>query len=539
MRRIVHGLSAAALLATAVVVPTALAAVGGNSAPGTPLTGAMRAAGFRVSPGLPLVYSNHPARTCRNLTYPALKTCAGANPAAPYIIAAVKAWPNEYVEKATVNAFGKLPRGYEPTYRLHPREALVIHGKMPPPGRYTGIQTWQWSQPGHWTAKDVKHVAQLPQQPFPLHQLFATMPPADPTARRVYSFSALGDPLNNVVMQRRSGDPFGKQRYFIVTASRTTDRAVRQVLHARGIPDGHIFTEQIPGRDSNGRIGPLGMGRDAIDFNTWFRYAVPDPASATAAQQWRSDPPLEVLRVVAPASTGPVHRYGALHFDTLKAHSEKHLAGSMKRLVRAVCHRVTTTAHLRGSDCGRPTPASARMVDVLRDYGWDGPYCRSIHMDCDGDNPDTAFFYGQMLPLDRGQVYAVVDTLATETGNATYVGLSAHAAAVFYAPVNILDADLKGSARGYARTVRHTGKFFVHYFTRDCSVLAGLPGISKSCTRLTDAMIPPRGAPNAFGDPRLRGKLQLGIRDYVVPGTARGPDASKILTPVVLGFVKR
>jgi hypothetical protein len=70
-------------------------------------------------------------------------------------------------------------------------------------------------------------------------------------------------------------------------------------------------------------------------------------------------------------------------------------------------------------------------------------------------------------------------------------------------------------------------------------VLAGLPGISKSCTRLTDAMIPPRGAPNAFGDPRLRGKLQLGIRDYVVPGTARGPDASKILTPVVLGFVKR
>lgn len=51
-------------------------------------------------------------------------------------------------------------------------------------------------------------------------------------------------------------------------------------------------------------------------------------------------------------------------------------------------------------------------------------------------------------------------------------------------------------------------------------------------------MIPRRGDPNAFGDPALRGMLLLGIRDYIVPRTARGPDASKMLTPVVLAFTK-
>jgi hypothetical protein len=400
-----------------------------------------------------------------------------------------------------------------------------------------GIQTWQWSQPGHWTAKDYQHVAQLPNQPFPLRLIFATMPPTDPNAGRAFNFAGIGDPVNNVVMQRRSGSPFGKQRYFIVTPSQSTDQAVRRVLHSRGIPDRDIFTEQVPSRDSSGPIGPLGMGKGAIDFNTWFRYAVPDPASATAAQQWRLHPPLKVMRVLAPTSTGPVHRYGALHFDKLRAHSEKYLAGDMRDLVHAVCDRIGTTAGLTSTDCTQPTPASAFMVDPLRDYGWDGPYCRSIQMSCDGDNPDSAFFYGQMLPLDSGQVYAVVDTLATETGNATYVGLSAHNAAAFYAPVNILDTELEGTAASYASTVGHTDKFFVHYFTRDCSTLSGLPD-AQNCTTLTDAMIPSRGSPNAFGDPALQGMLQLGIRNYVVPGTARGPDASKMLTPVVLGFTR-
>jgi hypothetical protein len=79
-------------------------------------------------------------------------------------------------------------------------------------------------------------------------------------------------------------------------------------------------------------------------------------------------------------------------------------------------------------------------------------------------------------PLNSGQVYAVLDTLATETGNATYVGLSINDASTFSSPANVLDTGLKGSADGYASTVNNTDKLFVHYYTRDCTPLNDLLG---------------------------------------------------------------
>jgi hypothetical protein len=153
-----------------------------------------------------------------------------------------------------------------------------------------------------------------------MQYLFDTIPPNDPKSQRVISFSALGDVVNNVVMDRQSGYPFGETRYFIITPSATTDDAVRRALQAQGVPDNHIFTEQIPRTDDLGPIGPLGMGKDAIDFFTAFRYAIPDPGYETAAQDWRNDPPLTVLRVRAPASLGPVQRYTSLDAITRSKH---------------------------------------------------------------------------------------------------------------------------------------------------------------------------------------------------------------------------
>ena len=87
-----------------------------------------------------------------------------------------------------------------------------------------------------------------------------------------------------------------------------------------GIPDGKIFTEQIPSSDEFGPIGPLGMGKNAIDFFTAFRYAAPDVPSD--GETWRATLPLTVLRVRAPDSLGPVQRYGALSFVPRTANDE-------------------------------------------------------------------------------------------------------------------------------------------------------------------------------------------------------------------------
>lgn len=56
--------------------------------------------------------------------------------------------------------------------------------------------------------------------------------------------------------------------------------------------------------------------------------------------------------------------------------------------------------NLEGSGCEQPPPQSSIMSDLVRDYGWTGPYCRSIGMDCLGDQQDAAYFFA---PPDRAR----------------------------------------------------------------------------------------------------------------------------------------
>jgi hypothetical protein len=498
----------------------------------------LTASGFQVSEGYPMLYEKD---GCANYTYPALQSCFGNNPVSPYVIPVVKAWPKEYVGPTPANTFGEVRPGYIPTYRLDPRDAVVIYGRMPPSGKYMSLVTYQWSQHGRWKAKDYDQWANTPAH-YPMRYVFSTIPPDDAKSGRIWSFSTLGDSVNNVAMQRKSGkDPFGQDRYFIITPSASTDHAVRRVLHAQGVPDDDIFTEEIPSRDPLGPIGPLGMGKNAIDFWTLFKYALPDDRDA--AQQWwgslkGDNPPLKVMRVRAPSFLGPVQRYEMLTYEDRTAISEAYLADDLQNLVNAVCDRVGSTLRLDSADCTQP-PASSFMADPLRDFGWAGPYCRKVNMWC-GDQPDAGLFGSGPLPLDSGQVYAVVTTLATETGNATYVGLSVNDASTFLSPYGVTDITLKGSAEGYAQTVNNTDKFFVHYFTRDCTRLneAHLLDRSQDCTEIDEQMVPKEGSTTALGDPTLFGMFFPGIRNYIAPGTARGPDTSELLTPRILTFTQ-
>ncbi|MBM9435017.1 hypothetical protein [Actinacidiphila bryophytorum] len=500
----------------------------------TGLVTSLRKSGFQVNPGYTELYTQ---KECRDYTYPVLKNCLANNPAAPYVSPIVKTWPDEYVDPAAVNAFGKTKPGYTGSFRLDPQDAIVLYGKMPPPGRYMSLQTWEFSQNGRWTPGDYDKWQNTPNRPVPMQYLFDTIPPDGSQSGRTQSVSALGDTVNNVVMERQAGYSFGKNRYFIVTPSSTTDHAVRKALQAQGVPAKDIFTEQIPSRDSYGPIGPLGMGSDAIDFVSAFRYAVPDAGQEAAADEWRAQPPLKVLRLRAPASLGPVQRYGALTFAPRTANDEGYLSDDLQNLLQAVCGRAVATAHLRSTDCARPSSALS-MVDPVRDLGWSGPYCRSINMNCLGDEQDAIYWLGRPLPLDSGQVYAVVDTLATETGNATYAALSVNDSSLLAGVANILNPGLKGSADGYGNAVRNSGKFFVHYFTRDCAVLRGLPDWPRNCTSITTQMLPSHADTSAEGDPALHGTFMPSLRDYIKPGTERGPKSSEVLPPRILTFTQ-
>ena len=131
-----------------------------------------------------------------------------------------------------------------------------------------------------------------------------------------------------------------------------------------------------------------------------------------------------------------------------------------------------------------------RMLRVQPDpINMVGPKCIPIGMNCLADTQDTSYQYSYPLPLGKNIVYAVVGTLGTRTNNATYVGLGLTSTIRMLGFDNRSDADLEDSASDYAPAVNNTEKFFVYYFTRDCSGLDTLTG--GHCLEISDTDLPP------------------------------------------------
>lgn len=494
---------------------------------------ALKTRGFQVGRGSPILYQ---ASDCERFTYEVTKNCYGNNPAAPYVAVTVPPWPDEYQDPAVASVMGGVVPGQTGVYRLAPQEAIVVYGRMPPPGKYFSLQTWVYSQEGRWKQSDYDYWAS--QNPaVPMQYLFDTLPADAPTSTRVQSFSSLSNVVNNVVIERQSGASFGTIRYFVVTPDGAMDAAVRAALAAQGVADQDIFTEPIPQRDPLGSIGPIGLDRSANDFVTMMRYAVPDDPNA--GQAWRAELPLTILRVRGPGSA-PTSPYPQLTPDPRTAVDEvgdAQLQSDFAALIESVCARAQGAPWgFHGSGCETPAPESSILADLVGGYGWTGWYCRSIGMDCLGDQQEAAYYISRPEPIDDGEVYAVVGTLATRTGNATYAALSVNVPSVFKGADNILDTRLARSAAAYAGPVKDPDKFYVWYFARDCEAIAGLT--DGRCTTVTPEMVPPRTDTAALGDPALKGMLQVGLRDYIKPGTTRGPDSAKLIAPRILKLTR-
>jgi hypothetical protein len=247
---------------------------------------------------------------CDRYTFPIMQNCYGNDPDAPYVILVVKSWPEEFVDPAMVNMLGKTRRGYSATYRLDPREAIVVLAELPPPGRYVGLQSWvftkEWlTEDEPWDTSAFAYQAVQTLAPELADYLFGTVPG---NSSRTGSFSSLGNNINNVVIERQSRAAFGQTRYFIITPDRAMDRTVRRSLGLVGVPSEDVFTDPIPPRDEVGEIGPLGLDAKANDFTSWIRYKHPD--NEHAAHAWWANLPLTVLRVrERPSSDRPAEPF--------------------------------------------------------------------------------------------------------------------------------------------------------------------------------------------------------------------------------------
>ncbi len=467
-----------------------------------------------------------------DLSYSVMHTCYANNPAAPYVLPILPPWPDkpgpgEWVDPATIGAFGKTANGYNGTYRLDPREAIVILAQMPPPAAYFGLKTYLFTRAGELCKDSAKYAWVQSNMPALFPVFFSLVPNEPQSTPRVPVMADLSNAPNNVIIANQSGSVWNQLRYFVITPNPGMDAAIRNALSKIGIADQDIFTEKIPASfPSPSAPQPcpdasaihLGLSQQADDFATVIRYAMPVDAAAT--ERWRQRLPLVVLRIRNIAAGEQTYPWADFEQRTPSDPPETSYASDLDTLAQAVCTSWNTTETTQ--DCTQWKNFLNMQVPPLL---LTGPACVANWMNCLAPTEDTTYQMTPKLPLDPEHFYAVVGPLSTATHNATYVSLGLNSSINQLGFAEISDKPLTGSAAGYSNAVPDD-KFFVQYFARDCSVLAAhFPSDAAfHCYSIKDKF------PYCYNaaDPSCN-MLGLSLRGYIRPGTQRGSDENSVL----------
>jgi hypothetical protein len=263
-----------------------------------------------------------------------------------------------------------------------------------------------------------------------------------------------------------------------------------------------------------------------------MRYSMPNDIAR--GDQWREQLPLTILRVRDAKDGKAVKPFDIPKYEEKVANTdERALKEDLSRLVAAVKEHwgqasgdktlefrsLSLWVDLIGQHClgheGPPQPES--WITLPR-----GP------MNCLGDGQDADYQISSgTFHLDDDQVVAVVGTLGTKTGNATYASLSVNWFPELVGVANRDDTVLEESAKRFKDKLSNPDlyrKFYVYYFARDCA------GLYPWCQEIPRTLIP-------RGD-----TIKIVQRNYVnppseqYPDSRRGPDPRKILNPVSIEF---
>jgi hypothetical protein len=187
--------------------------------------------------------------------------------------------------------------------------------------------------------------------------------------------------------------------------------------------------------------------------------------------------------------------------ETRTARSELGLKGDVDKLVAAVKRK-----------WGQAQARDSQFFSLLQAVDLIGDHCLQRPMNCLGDTADADYQVSETVGLDSGEILAVMGTLGTATGNATYTSLSINRLPELVGTSNLSDEDLAGTASAFSSTVGNTNKLYLKYFSRDCGDL-------PNCHQVTEQMVP-RGE-----------SLKLIQRNYIVPGSTRGPAPDRVVNP--------
>lgn len=469
------------------------------------LMNSLRNSGFEVSRGYFKLWET---KDC-DYTYARIGFC-GNNPAAPYIAVAVPPWKEEFVDPALADIWGPSKEGYNDVYRLDPHEAIVVMGQLPPHGSYFSEQTWVFTREGSFDKNSSRYQDIVNSPLGNLANIFFKMA----SEKRFMAFSSLSNPNNNVVIERQSGGSFGEIKYFIITPDKYMDKSVRKMLTNIAVNKKDIFTEPIP---SDMKVG-LSEGSD--DFTTLIRYAHPDDGGApgTPSHSWRNNPPLVVLRIREKRSTHTPQVYPPVVLENRTAVDERPLKSDLSSLLSAVGRRWGQPC--TNADC---SDRAESFIDLQGPPIYMvGTLCIPFMQNCVGDNWDASYHIHPPSPIDQGEIYVAAGALGTKTGNAVYVSLGVNQIPMIKAVLNVSDKQLEGTAKEYSAEVNNADKFYLWYFTRNCKGIEHLT--YGHCSELS--MIP-----EGF-------RTAIVQRNYIKPGTQRGPDSNLLLKPMMMKFTR-
>lgn len=438
--------------------------------------------------------------------------CYGNNPTAPYVLAMLPHWNDEFVDQKLHHLLAAGQRNMTPTYRLGEREALVILAEMPPPARYFGIATNVFTREDNLNENDPVYQI-LEAEPALQAIIFGDLPNPD---RRML-FASIGNSANNVTIEQQSGENWGQQRFFVVSPDEDMAAAMTEALAGlEGVEADQVFVEPV-----SPYLVRVGYAPEADDLITYIRYSMPNDVEL--GEQWRKELPLTILRVREPGNGVARMPFDIPEYEPKTANTNEHdFEADLANLVTAVKEYWDQDA---------PTwsfKSLSLWVDLIGQHclGHDGPPVPEPEielprgpMNCLGDIQDADYQISASHVLDSGQVVAVIGTLGTQTGNATYSSLSVN---WFPALVGVLNRDdpiLEGSAQKFKDSlVNPYTKFYVYYFARDCT------GLYPWCKEVPRTLV-------------SRGEMiKIVQRNYLNPGSRRGADPRQILNPVTIEF---
>jgi hypothetical protein len=454
--------------------------------------------GFAVARGYWTLWS---AEDCK---YPlqTLGYCYGNNPTAPYVLAVLPPWKDEYVEQRFHHILNQPQRSMSSIYRLDRREALIIAAQLPPPARYFGLGSNVFTREIAFNPNDPIY----PKVTDPLLQsiLFGGSP--DPSRRMMVA--SIGNSTNNVVIQNQTGQPpWNRPTYIVITSDADLEAEMTSALVNAGASPSDIFTEPV-----SPQLVKLGLGRSADDLITYIRYSM--PLDQAAGEQWRKDLPLTILRVRDTSSRQyddplPIPTYATRSAN----YDETGLAADFAALQDAV-----RTRWSQPNAPFLPFFSAYKFLDLIGQHCLGYPDPMRGPMDCLGDSQDADYQISGSAHIDNGEVIALIGTLSTETGNATYTSLSVNWFPALVGLANIDDTALKGTAASFAGALQHSSDlFYVYYVARDCSGLANCLEVPTKLVKTGEI-------------------IKFIQRNYINPGTSTGPNPNQILNPVALVF---